>query len=166
MSSAAGLIQERQTVHADLQKSVVPNEFIHTMSLADSVEWYLLDAMTMTDLDDVNTLEGLGEILDSRMDNNRERLDALVYTLSYPQSFPNSDVVKESEFLPDVAVKFCISGEPQLIFSYSFYCNLCLFQMGDSFFETNGEEVRQTILQMAREVFPNDKYLRRLRMKL
>ena len=142
--------------------SMISREYLDIVDEADSVVWYLLDPMskdtTMFD-NDKN-----GEILMCSTDTLQERRDALKSTLTYPQSFRKNDMVKESTFLPDIAVYF-YSKSSVVAFSYSFYCDVCRFKRDGKYLDADGESIRKSVIQMACEIFPNDRYLRNLKRK-
>lgn len=144
------------------EPSTIPKEYLAIIDEADSIVWYLLDSMsedtTMFD-NDKN-----GEILMCGTDTLPERCDALKSTLTYPQSFKKNDMVKESTFLPDIAVSF-YSKSSVVTFYYSFYCDVCRFKLDGKFKDADGDLIRKSVIQMACEIFPKDKYLRNLKRK-
>lgn len=148
-------------VAARQDTSVVERQYLDVIEHCDSIRWLLLDPMSE---DSLFCLQGLGEPLDIVKDTVAERKDACIATLSYSKSFVKSDMVKECTFLPDIAIFFYSKGQ-RVDFAYSFYCDLCRFIRGDKYQELDGELVRKTILQMACEVFPRDRYLRLLKRK-
>lgn len=140
---------------------IVERQYLDVIENSDSIRWFLLDPMSE---DSLFCLHGLGEVLDIVKDTVEERKDACIATLSYGKSFVKSDMVKECTFLPDVAIFFYAKGQ-RVDFAYSFYCDLCRFIRGDMYQELDGELVRSTILQMACEVFPRDRYLRQIKRR-
>lgn len=142
--------------------STISRDYLDIVESADSIVWYLLDPMS----EDSTALQKnkMGEILLCKTDTLEERCNALKSTLTYPQSFAKSDIVKESIFLPDVAI--CFFSEKSLVtFSYSFYCGICRFERDGNYQNTDGELIRKSIIQMACEVFSKDRYLRNLKRK-
>ena len=105
-----------------------------------------------------------GEILMYSTGTIPKRCDALKGTLAYPQSFKKNGMVKESTFLPDIAVSF-YSKSSVITFSYSFYCDMCRFKWDGKFKDADGDLIRKSVIQMACEIFPKDKYLRNLKRK-
>lgn len=148
-------------VVAKQDTSIVEPQYLDVIEHSDSICWLLLDPMSE---DSLHCLQGLGEVLDMVKDTMTERKDACIATLSYGKSFVKSDMVKECTFLPDIAICFYSKGQ-RVDFAYSFYCDLCRFIRGDKYQELDGELVRKTILQMACEVFPKDRYLRQLKRR-
>lgn len=142
--------------------SMISREYLDIIDEADSIVWYLLDPMsedtTMFD-NDKN-----GEILMCSTDTLQERRDALKSTLTYPQSFKKNDMMKESTFLPDIAVYF-YSKSSVVAFSYSFYCDVCRFKRDGKYQDADGELIRKSVIQMACEIFPDDRFLRNLKRK-
>jgi outer membrane murein-binding lipoprotein Lpp len=138
---------------------VVPDEFINVIENSDSVVWYILDAFSETP--DTTLMIGGGEVLNSKVDSLTDRVDALASMLTNNESFPKSDHIKESTFLPDMAMKFTHETET-IVVAYSFYCDLCRFQKGHIYRDYDGELIRKHLLQLALEVFPNERFLRDL----
>lgn len=153
---------ERQDDGTKLDTSIISRDCLDIIEESDSIVWHLLDPMSEDST--VLRMDNMGEILLSKTDTLEERCNALKSTLAYPQSFVKSDMVKESTFLPDVAVCF-YSKNGVATFSYSFYCDICRFEKDGIYQDTDGELIRQSIIQMACEVFPKDKYLRQLKRK-
>lgn len=140
-------------------KSVLPDTLIQFIENSDSVRWILLDPM-VTD-STCNSYAIIGEPLMQVNDTCEERTNALISTLTYSKSFEDKIESKESTFLPDIACKFYHNGEC-VCFSYSFYCDLCRFEYNSTFKEYDGELIRESILQFAMEVFPKDRYIRKI----
>lgn len=142
--------------------SIISREYLGIIEESDSLVWYLLDPMN-EDTTAVR-MNDMGEIITCQTDTVVERCNALKATLVYPESFAKNDKVKESTFLPDVAVCF-YSKNDVVTLSYSFYCNVCRFERSGKYQDMDGELIRKTIIQMASEVFPKDRYLRNLKRK-
>lgn len=142
--------------------SIISMDYLGIIEKSDSIVWHLLDPMSEDSI--APQMNNMGEILLSKTDTLEERCNAMKSTLTYPQSFVRNDMVKESTFLPDVAISF-YSKNGVVTFSYSFYCDLCRFEKDGKYKDTDGELIRKTIIQMACEVFPKDKYLRQLKRK-
>ena len=142
--------------------SIISGEYLDVINEADSIVWYLLDPMS----EDTTMLNNdkNGEILMCNTDTLEERCNALKSTLTYPQSFESNNMVKESTFLPDIAVCF-YSKSAVVTFSYSFYCDVCRFKRDGKYQDADGELIRKSIIQMACENFPKDRYLRNLKRK-
>lgn len=144
-------------------KSVISKSYIDIIEKTDSIVWYLLDPICEVDTTAMQ-LHGYGEILLMQTDTVLDRCNALRSTLLYSGSFKKSDLVKESTFLPDIAIRF-FSTDSVVTFSYSFYCDLCHFECDGKYQEVDGEMIRKSIITMASEVFPNDRYIRNLKRK-
>ena len=144
-------------------KSVISKSYIDIIEKTDSIVWYLLDPICEVDTTAMQ-LHGYGEILLMQTDTVLDRCNALRSTLLYSGSFKKSDLVKESTFLPDIAIRF-FSTDSVVTFSYSFYCDLCHFERDGKYQEIDGEMIRKSIITMASEVFPNDRYIRNLKRK-
>lgn len=139
--------------------SAVDSLYLSIIEKSDSVCWYLVDAMS-----EDTTSYSLWETLACVTDTSNERKDALIATLTYKDSFCKTSMVKECTFMPDVAVEF-YTGHMWVAFAYSFYCDICRFSTADKYQDIDGEKIRNSILQMACEVFPKDKYLRLLKRR-
>lgn len=144
-------------------KSVISKKYIDIIEQADSIVWYIIDPMCEVDTT-AKLLQGYGEILLTQTDTMPARCNALKSTLLYSDSFQKSNVVKESTFLPDIAILFS-SADSVLIFSYSFYCDLCHFECNGKYQEFDGEMIRKSIITMVSEIFSNDRYIRDLKRK-
>lgn len=142
--------------------SIISGEYLDIINESDSIVWYLLDPMS----EDTTMLnnDNYWETLMCCTDTIEERYNALKSTLTYPQSFMKNDMVKESTFLPDIAV-FFYSKSAVVTFSYSFYCDICRFERDGKYQNADGELIRKSIIQMACENFPKDRYLRNLKRK-
>jgi hypothetical protein len=140
-------------------KSVLSPQVLDLLNNCDSIDWYLLDPLFTDTLS--NPIEKYGEVLAEVSDTCAERTDALIATLTYPKSFANSNNKKNSTFLPDIACIIKSKGRP-LVFTYSFYCDLCRFNFDGKMIEYNGELIRKSILQIVMEIFPKDRYLRKI----
>lgn len=140
-------------------KSVLPEKVLNFIEKSDSISWFLLDPNAPDSIN--NSYARIGECLVEVSDTCEERVNALKSTLSYSKSFEDKDVSKECTFLPDVACVFYCDNQ-SLIFAYSFYCDVCRFEYGDTFKEYDGEQVRDAIMQIALEIFPKDRYLRKI----
>mgnify|MGYP003571271491 CR=1 FL=1 len=140
-------------------ESILPEKILLAIENCDSLKWMLLDPMTQDSTHQSYTL--IGEVLAEEKDSIGERIGALRSTLTYSKSFEATDIKKDCTFLPDIAlVLYSSSGE--LFFSYSFYCDVCRFQLGELREELDGELVRDAILQFSLEIFPKDRYLRKI----
>lgn len=148
------------SVHVNPDKfKTIPQEYLNVIEKSNAIEWMLLDAYS--DKPDTTLLIGGGEVLLSKTDSIKERIGAVVSTLTYKESFPLSDHVKESVFMPDLAMRFIYSNDTVVV-AYSFYCDLCRFQKGYKYIDYDGENIRKEIVRLSLQIFPNDKYLRGL----
>lgn len=139
--------------------SVLPEKVLNIIEKSDSISWFLLDPNAPDSLN--NSYAIIGECLVVVADTCEERVNAMKSTLIYSKSFEDKDVSKESTFLPDVACVF-YCGDESLIFAYSFYCDVCRFECKDTYKEYDGENIREAVLQIALELFPRDRYLRKI----
>lgn len=152
----------KQNNGADSDTSIISRGYLDIIEKSDSIVWYILDPMSEDST--VLRMGSMGEILLCETDTLEERNNALKSTLTYPQSFSRNDMIKESTFLPDVAICF-FSKNGVVTFSYSFYCDLCRFESDGKYIENDGEKIRKSIIQMACEVFPQDRYLRNIKRR-
>lgn len=139
--------------------SVLPKKILDFIEKSDSIYWILLDPNATDSIN--NSYALIGECLIQETDTCKERINALKSTLIYSKSFEVKGISKECTFLPDVACVF-YSGKQSLIFAYSFYCDVCRFEYADTYKEYDGEHVRDAIMQIALEIFPKDRYLRKI----
>ena len=141
------------------QASIFPIEILNVLEQADSVIWYLLDPMVEDSV--YSTYALMGEILCEQVDTCDERIGSLKAILSYPKSFEKTCLSKDCIFLPDIA---CVvyANKQLMVFSYSFYCDLCRFEYNSIKKEIDGELLRESILQIVIEIFPKDRYIQRL----
>ncbi len=125
---------------------------------------FLLDPMSSDTVAYINGNEPIQhfEVLSSDS-LSTEASEALIATLIYPKSFVDDGYVKDCVFLPDV--EFVIkkkNADDNMSFAYSFYCDVCKFICHGEMYTYNGENIRQPILQIVEEVFPKDRYVRRI----
>lgn len=139
--------------------SVLPKKVLDFIEKSDSISWILLDPNAPDSIN--NSYARIGECLIQVKDTCEERVNALKSTLSYSKSFEDKGISKECTFLPDVACVF-YSDNQSLIFAYSFYCDVCRFEYADTYKEYDGEQIRDAIMQIALEIFPKDRYLRKI----
>lgn len=136
---------------------VSANAILH----ADSVICMLIDPMST---DSIKALEGkyeCYEILQSK-ELCQEATAVLKAELLYPGSFELKDYVKDCTFLPDVVFVFYTKGAKSMIFAYSFYCDICKINSDGKPVTLDGENIRDTILQITADTYPKDRYIRRI----
>lgn len=139
--------------------SVLNPKIVKALEACDSIQWMLLDPMASDSIGASFTLAG--EVLSEASDTNGDRVGAVKATLLYPKSFEKKEMKKDCTFLPDVAFIAYNKGG-KVIFAYSFYCDVCRFEFGSIKEEYDGELIRDAFLQLSLEVFPKDRYLRRI----
>lgn len=141
--------------------SVVSGSYIEIIEEStDSISWYLLDS-DGTNLIVNDSLGIYDEILASRKDYNKQRIGALISCLTYSGSFCLNRMIKESTFIPDIAVVF-YSSKGTIVLYYSFYCDLCRFWKDGQYEDHDGELIRSQIIDLLKEVFEKDKFVRKL----
>lgn len=146
------------------QISVIPISIRSIIQNSDTVRWMLIDPIFNQEDSSIVVLKSHGEILDEKVDTMVDRKIKLIATLVSPYSFEKDSVVKNCIFMPDIAIEF-VKNDSISIVSYSFYCDVCRFSQGDEYYDFNGESVREELLQMAMELFPKDRYLRKISNK-
>ena len=154
-TSDATILAEEETE----MDSILPPRVLEILNDCDSIKWLLLDPMCTDTIEQPYAV--VGEVLSEILDINENRIGAVKSTLSYSKSFVKTDMKKDCTFLPDVAF-IAYANNQKLYFAYSFYCDLCRFETDSVKEELDGELIRDAILQLSLEVFPNDRYIRRI----
>lgn len=140
--------------------SILSTASILALMQTDSVICMLVDPMS-TDTTSKSPYHEKFEVL-SQSNLSEEACNALKSTLSYPKSFEDNGYSKDCTFLPDIVFVLYGKGEKKMIVSYSFYCDVCKINSDGNPITYNGEKIRDSILQLSTEAFPNDRYLRRI----
>ena len=138
---------------SSVMESIVPKEILSIIVDADSLSWYILDPLEQTSS---GSFDGAA-ILQQIEEKNATSISNL---LTSPTSFVKSDRIKESVFLPDLAIRMYADGKQSVDVMFSFYCDECKIVCGDHSFQTDCRMIRKEIIENARKVFPLDKYLR------
>lgn len=141
--------------------SILSETTVKALHQSDSVVCLLLDPMSK---DTTKIPEGryeVYEVLNSTLLDDAAA-NALKTTLLYPESFVKKNYVKDCTFLPDVAFVFYSKGTKRMILTYSFYCDVCGINSDGKPSLYDGELIRDSILQISLEAFPNDRYMRRI----
>lgn len=149
-----------------LPQSCIPDKYSRIINQADSLQWTLIDSWTPID-SAINYLgnESVGEILQSKISTDSLLNKITKRVLLSPESFRNDSIIKESVFMPDFGILF-IADTDSLLVSYSLYCDLCRFQNRDGYIDYNGENVRDELLILLKELFPKDKFVRNVTRRL
>lgn len=152
-------IQKGQTNNVQPQYVVLDKDLVSDIEICDSVSCLLLDPISQ----DTATikLDEYGEVLKQTRLND-EATGAFQQTLLYAKSFVKENFQKDCTFLPDVAMIMYKKGEKVVTFTYSFYCDVCHIDHKDKTYVYNGELIRASILQIALDTYPQDRYLRRI----
>lgn len=140
------------------KKSVVPENYLKVMEMADSITFLLIDPWVE---DATDWMDGYGEILGRVTVKDKEVVKAANSLLGNPESFEVHDVVKNCVHMPDFVIIFP-SKKGDVKVSYSFYCDVCRFAQGEKYVEFDGEAVRLKFLELVRKAYPNDRYVRYL----
>lgn len=136
-------------------ESIVPKAILEKITATDSLSWYILDPFEQTS-NDAENFNG-AFILQQKGDKNAAAISKL---LTSPSSFVKSDRIKESVFLPDLAMRMYADGKQSVDVMFSFYCNECKIISGDNIFQSDCQHIRKEVIENALKVFPLDKYLR------
>lgn len=127
---------------------------------AKAMTCYIIDPLTPGDKD----AEKLDKyvILQQQQVDNAEWMQQFRQAIAGEKSFEKFDFVKNCTFLPDVAFRLC-DKENTLHILFSFYCSECEMRMnGKRIFRNDCSIVQPRIIQLARQIFPKDKYIRTL----
>lgn len=139
-------------------KSILPTEIQKALTDAVSVEWYMLDPMSEGE-SPADNYHGYGEIL-SVASSDAEQVESVKSIFLKPQSFVDTEVLKNCTFIPDMALTLKTSENEEVRILFSFYCNECLILKGSERFQSDCKLIRQEVLLMAKNLFPNDRYVR------
>lgn len=146
--------------------SCIPETYASLICNPDSIQWVIIDPWTPSDSALVYLgNEPIGEILNSEISSNSRLNELTEEILLSPTSFQNDSIVKESVFMPDYGILYMADSDSLLV-SYSLYCDLCRFQNKDGYIDYNGENVRDELLIILRELFPKDKFVRNVTRSL
>ncbi len=136
-------------------KSMIPKEILDKIVAADSLTWYIIDALGQPSAS-VETFNN-ALILQQKGDKNAKLVSAI---LSAPSSFVKSDRIKESVFMPDLGIRMLVNNKPAVDILFSFYCDECKIISGENIFQSDCQRIKKDIVKTALNVFPTDKYLR------
>jgi|GEM_PF-6025604 len=123
---------------------------------ADSVVCYLLDPLDKTNKD---TLNGFCILNHSTVD--AKHVDLLKKILLDKQNFVHSDILKNCTFLCDMIFRVYAKGEYADVM-FAFYCDDCVVVCGDEHVNSDSSNMRKGILEIAKDIFPKDRYIRHL----
>lgn len=141
------------------KKSVVPTIYLNAMSKADSLTFLLIDPWSESRQDWMN---GYGEVLAKQKCTDKAIEKECLKLLTDPASFDVNAMVKECEFMPDMAIIFH-TKKGDVTVAYSTYCDLCRFAKSDNeYADFDGETIRLSFLQLMAKAYPKDRYLRHL----
>lgn len=102
-------------------------------------------------------------ILQKQKLDNAEWMKQFRQTITGKESFEKFDFVKNCTFLPDIVFQLHDKGRT-LDVLFSFYCSECEMRMnGKRMFRNDCSIIQSRIIQIARQIFPNDKYLRTIK---
>ena len=139
----------------DSAESIIPMEILDKIVAADSLTWYILDAMEQPSASTESFNNAL--ILQQKGNKNAKSVSSI---LSAPPSFVKSNRIKESVFMPDLGIRMFIDGKPAVDVLFSFYCEECRIINGEKIFQSDCQRIKKDIIKNALNIFPTDKYLR------
>lgn len=125
---------------------------------AQSVTCYIIDPLTKGDKD----MERLGKyvVLQKKEVTDEKQVKSVSNLIASEKSFEKFDYVKNCTFLPDIALQIN-SGKKTLDILFSFYCNECMMLIdGKQVFRNDCSLIQLEIINIARHIYPKDKYLR------
>lgn len=140
---------------------ILPKEIVLAAAKSDSIICHLTDPYSKDSTAVAERRFEAYEALHSKI-VHEDAANALKTALLYPKSFIEKDYMKDCTFLPDVVFEFYHQGIKRMIFSYSFYCDVCKMNAGGKFMTFDGEEIRDAVIQITLATFPNDRYMRRI----
>ena len=135
--------------------SVIPQEFLDAINNSNSVKWYLIDA-ACGNAEKACSMHDYGNIVFAFDETNPNRKKFITDTLTARDSFEIHEMSKNSTFMPDVAIVF-IAGSDTVEVMYSFYCDVCRFFKSGFYMDFDGEKVRNPLMSVLSEIFPQDK---------
>lgn len=136
-------------------ESIIPKEILDNIVVADSLTWYIIDAMEQPTTSTESFNNAL--ILQQKNDKNAKSVSSI---LSAPSSFVKSNRIKESVFMPDLGIRMFVNNKPAVDILFSFYCDECKIISGENIFQSDCQRIKKDIVKTALNVFPTDKYLR------
>lgn len=136
-------------------ESIIPKEILDKIVAADSLTWYIVDALGQPSAS-VETFNNT-LILQQKGDKNAKSVSSI---LSAPSSFVKSNRIKESVFMPDLGIRMFIDSKPAVDVLFSFYCEECKIISGENIFQSDCQRIKKDIVKNALNIFPTDKYLR------
>ena len=140
--------------NSDSARNVLTEKMKLIITGADSVVCYLLDPM---DKSCKHTLQGVC-ILEQEKTVS-QLVDSLKEVLLDKDNFVYSEVVKNCIFLPDVNFRLFANGEYADVL-FAFYCDECRVICNGESVQSDSENMRKRILEIAMGIFPKDKYIR------
>ena len=134
----------------------MPKEILSELDSWIYGEWFILDPLeTITEKD--STFNGF-YVLQTKTD--KHYLNSVTNLLTDKSSFAKTEMIKNCMFLPDIAVRLHNSENKIVDVMFSFYCDECKFICGENVFQSDCSLIRSKILQYAKLIFPNDRYIR------
>lgn len=152
-SSVAEESKEKEYIKLD-------SEIRRIINSAKKVTCCILDPLS----DCEKGFEKLGDyvILQKKEIEDSMIIASIGQTITGNKSFEKSNVVKNCTFLPDIVFQIQ-NGNSTLNMLFSFYCSECEMRLGDKqVFRNDCGLIQSSIIEIARQIYPRDKYLRRI----
>lgn len=140
----------------DSAKNILTEKMKRIISESDSVVCYLLDPMDMTSTD---TLNGFCILDNAKVES--KLVDSLKNILLDKQNFVYSQLLKNCTFLCDMNFRMFAKGEYADVM-FAFYCDDCVIVCNDEHIISDSRNMHKEILEIAKCVFPKDRYIRYL----
>lgn len=134
------------------------NAILKIIKSAKSITCCIIDPLAKGD----KNVEKFGKyVLLQKKDVSDERtVKNVKETIAGTKSFEELDYVKNCTFLPDIAFQIH-SGKKTLNILFSFYCSECMMSLdGKQVFRNDCSLIQSEIINVARQIYPKDKYLR------
>lgn len=136
-------------------ESIITEDIKEIVASADSLSWFIVDAMENP------TDKGLnfnGFLI--LQQESETQTDSLAKFLISPTALVKTDFYNECVFLPDLCIRFYGKNNQKVDVMFSFYCNECRIICGETELSTDFAKIRRYVIGFAKDAFPNDKYLR------
>lgn len=158
LNSSNQKIDSVSMINKESQYVILNNNIIEILKSAESMYCCIIDPLSKED----NNLELLDKyvILQKKEITSENQKKSIIDLITDKMSFEKFDWVKNCTFLPDIALQATSNGR-ELNILFSFYCNECMMILdGKQVFRNDCSLIQPRIIRMARQIFPNDKYLR------
>lgn len=138
----------------DSTRYLLTDKMKRIVSEADSAICFLLDPLEKNCKD---TLNGFCILEQSNI--KTKLIDSLKNILLDKQNFVYSGIVKNCTFLCDISFRLFSKGEYADVM-FALYCDDCVAICGDEHIKADSGNMRKKILEIAKNIYPKDKYIR------